>query len=115
MVGDIAYLNPNWPGLSFGDLNRRMPQDLANGTLEIPDASLPRVVMNDFAQRVVGDLKLIVLQAVRLHLTANEIAARNLEFFAEGISSKADDLQPIPQRAGNCIQDIRGRDERPHG
>ena len=66
------------PRLALGDPGRgpsQRPPDLA---LEVPDARLPRVVLDDRPERAVVDRGLVGLEPVRLHLARDEIAPRDL-------------------------------------
>ena len=49
--------------LALGDPDRGMPQRLADFALEVADARLARVALDDVAQRLVGDLDLAGLEA----------------------------------------------------
>jgi hypothetical protein len=63
------------------------------------------------ATRIVGHLNLFRLEAVRLELAANEIAARDLEFFARRVAGETDDLHTVAKRARNGVEHIRRGDE----
>jgi len=77
-----------------------MAQNLSDLAFEAPHAGLPRVVLDDLAQRLVGDLDLARLQAVRLHLPRHQVAPRNLQLLVGGVTGKADDFHAVAQRPG---------------
>src|SRR5690606_30346857 len=79
-------------------------------TLEIAHARLARVVADDVENRLVGDLELVLLQAVLPHLLRNQVAARDVELLVLGVTRDADDLHAVEQRRRN-VQAVRRADE----
>ena len=93
--GEITGSDPDRPALAFGDAHRRMAQHLADLALQIPHARLAGVLGDDGAQSRIGDLGLARLQAVGLHLPAQQIAARNLELLVRRVAGEADHLHAV--------------------
>ena len=76
---ELVHRDADRTTLALGDAHRGMAQHLADLALETAHAGLARVVRDDDAQRLVGDLDLLGLQAVGLELAAHQIAPRDLE------------------------------------
>ena len=62
----------------FGDAHGGVAQRLADLALEAAHAGLAGVALDDVAERVVADLDLPRLEAVRLQLAPHQVAARDL-------------------------------------
>ena len=63
------------------------------------------------AQRVVVDLRLLRLEAVRLQLPPHEVAPRDLELLAFRVAAEVDDLHPVAERPRDGVQHVGGGDE----
>src|SRR5881396_1950970 len=64
--------------LSLQRSSRMLPANAGNLPFQVPDASFPRVVTGDAAQRLVFKLNLIGLQSAVFPGTGNEVVARDL-------------------------------------
>src|SRR3990167_4529845 len=96
---------------AFGDAYGGMAEYLADLSFESADAGLARVMLNDLAQRRLGDFHLPFLDTVGFHLAANQVARGNLQLLGGRIACKADDLHAVAQRPRDGVQHICGRDE----
>ncbi len=67
--------------------------------------------MDDPLQSRIRHLDLLGSQAIGLQLTLHEIPLRDLQLLLFRVTGELDDLHAIPQRPGNGLQDVRGRDE----
>ena len=110
--GKIACIDAHFVRASFSDLDRRMPKCPADLAFEAAYARFARIVLNDVAQRLVGDFGLLGLEAVRLQLAPDQIAPGDLELLAFGIAGKRYDLHAVAQGSRNGIEDVRSGDER---
>src|SRR5581483_4003287 len=84
---------------------------LADLALELANPSFTRVALDQLAQRFIRDLQLLGGQAVLLELPGNEVALRDFEFLLARIAREVHRLEPIEQRRGNRLEEIRCRDE----
>jgi hypothetical protein len=97
--------------LRVDHLARHLPADVANFPLQIPDAGLSRVVLNQPLQSVVGKLDLVVRQSGLLHLFADQETLGDLQLLIFGVAGKPDDLHPVLQGGWNRVQNVSRRDE----
>ncbi len=72
--------------MTLGNAHGGVTQGLANLALEVSYSSFPRVVLNNVAERRLGDLDLACLKAVRLHLTPHEVAPGDFKLFLGGVA-----------------------------
>ena len=91
--------------------HRGAAQGGADLALELAHAGLARVVADDRADRVVGDLGLLRGQAIGLELAGDEVALRDLEFLVLDIARQVDDLHAVAQWPRNAVEHIRCSDE----
>ena len=101
----IGPLAPS--AIAHGGVAQQSP-DLA---LKASNASLPRIVLNDVSERVIGDFNLARLETIGLHLSSNKIAARDLQLLARRVAGETDDLHAVAKRPGDRVEHIRRRDE----
>ena len=85
-------------GLLGDDLLHRLAGQVGDLALQVPHAGLARVVADQVAQRVVGDVPLVGLQAVRLGLLGDQVALGDLDLLILGVAGDADDLHAVHQR-----------------
>ena len=85
-------------GLLGDDLLHRLARQVGDLALQVPHAGFARVVADQVAQRVVGDLPLVRLQAVRLGLLGDQVALGDLDLLILGVAGDADDLHAVHQR-----------------
>src|SRR5690606_1305896 len=79
--------------------------------LEIAHARLARVALDDRAERVFADRRLLGLQAVRLELTIDEVALRDLELLVRRVARALDALHAVAQRPRDVVQHVRRANE----
>ena len=90
-------------GLALGDVAGDFAADRADLALEVADAGLARVLLDDRGQRGVGELDLGGLQAVGLDLARDQVAAGDVALLVERVAGELDRLHPVLQRAaGSC-------------
>ena len=68
--------------------------------------------MND--ERLVGELQVLVGDAVLVEQARQQVAPRDLDFFLDRVAGDPDDLHPVAQRSRNVEQIVRRADEQ-HG
>src|SRR6185437_1296448 len=107
---EIAGANRDRTAFAFRDAHRGLTQRPTDLALEIPDAGLAGIVLDDRPDRLVGELDLSGLEAVRLNLPSNEIAPRDLELLARRVAGEADDLHAVAKRARDRVEHIGRRD-----
>ena len=93
------------------DLGRRLAQQLAELTLEVPHARFPGVVGDDGAQRVVVHRDLVLAEPVALALAGQQVVPGDDDLLVLGVAVEPHDLEAVEQRAGDRLQDVRGRQE----
>jgi hypothetical protein len=85
---------------AVGDLHGDVAQRLADLALQIANAGLAGIALDDQPQRLIVDLDLLGLQAVGLELAANQIAPRDLQLLVFGVAGEADDLHAVRSGPG---------------
>ena len=83
-------------GHRAGDL----AHDVGDLTLEVPDAGLVGVGLDELGHRLVGDLDVLGLEAVVRHLLGDQEPAADLDLLLLGVAGQLDDLHPVAQSAG---------------
>ena len=86
---------------------RNLARDLAGKfphfTLELPNASLSRVTLDDREEGLVLHLQLGIGQGIFLPLTTEQIPLHDLELLGLGVSGEVDSLHAVEKRARNTI------------
>ena len=100
----IAVRDRDRTALALRDPHGGLAQHPADLALQTANASLARVALDDSPERVIGDLDLLWLEAVRLQLAPNKIAARDLEFLVRRVAGEADDLHAVAKRTGDGVE-----------
>ena len=93
------------------DPRRGLAQHGPELALEVAHARLAGVLVDDQAQRLVGDRHLVLAQAVALALARPQVAAGDRDLLRDGVAVEADDLHAVQERAGDRLRDVGGRDE----
>jgi hypothetical protein len=112
----VLGLDLQLPRETLGDLHGGRAQDGADLALQAADTGLARVLANDGAQRLVGDLDVLhrrirAFQAVRLELALDEVTLGDLELLLFGVAGELDDLHAVAQRARDGVEHVRRGDE----
>ena len=97
--------------LTRRDPGGHLAQHLAQLALEVANPSLPGVVGDDRANRVVGHLDLVVLQAVPFDLTAEQVVAGDRHLLVLRVAVDPDDLHAVQQRPGDRLRHVAGGEE----
>ena len=79
--------------------------------LEVAEPGLARVAARDEAEHLVGELDVLVGDAVLFEQSRKQIAPRDLDLFLDRVSGDADDLHPVAQRRRDVEEVIRRADE----
>src|SRR4051794_10191312 len=98
-------------GAGRRDARRGLAQQRAELALELAHARLARVLGDDRAQELVGDLHLVLAQAVALALARPQVAAGDRGLLGGRVAVEADDLHAVEQRAGDRLGLVGRRDE----
>ena len=61
-------------------------------------------MFDNIADGIVAQNNLPILEASRLHLSADQIATRDFEFLGRGIAAERDDFHSIAQRSGHWLE-----------
>ena len=72
---------------------------------------LAGVLGDDRLDHLVGDLDLVLAEAVPLALPRPEVAAGDRDLLVDRVAVEADDLHAVEQRPGDRLGDVAGRDE----
>jgi hypothetical protein len=88
-----------------------MAEGPANLPLQVSDASLSCISLDDQPSRVRVDFDLFCRQSIGLALAANQIASRDLQLLLFGVARQADDLHPVQQRTWDGVEHIGGGQE----
>ena len=90
-----GFRHPNRRTLFLQKLSGRLPADLPDPPLQVPDAGLPGIVVDDLFQRLVADGQLLACQAVPFQLLGHQIFFRDMELFILRIAGNLDQLHPV--------------------
>src|SRR5438874_9904074 len=93
------------------DLAGNLAAELPNFALQLANTGLARVARDDFRQRVIPQGQLPADQSVFSQLTRHEIAPGNLELLPFRVARKIHGLEPVEERRGNVLDEVRGGDE----
>jgi hypothetical protein len=96
---------------ALGDRARDLAHDVGDLALEVPDAGLVRVRLDELGHRLVGDLDVLRLEAVVLHLLGDEEPLADLDLLALGVARDLDDLHPVAERHRDRVDEVAGGDE----
>ena len=88
----------------------RLAADLRDFALEVTHTGFAGVVTHDVHQRGIGDLQLVILKAVVLHLLRHEVPTPDVHLFVFGITGQTNDFHAVQQRRGD-VQAVRGTDK----
>jgi hypothetical protein len=88
-----------------------LAQQLAELALEVAHARLARVLGDDRAQHLVGDLDLVLAQTVAVALARPQVALGDRELLLGGVAVEADHLHAVEQRPGDRVGDVGGSEE----
>ncbi len=97
--------------LSLRDGHRHLATDRADLPLEVAEAGLPRVCLDDLPDAAVGELDVRLGDAVLLHLLRDQVALRDRELLLDGVAGQADDLHAVQERGLDRVEDVRRGDE----
>ena len=98
-------------GAARGDGRRDLAHDLAEGAFERAHARLTRVVRDDRAERLVGDLDLVGTQPRTLDLAAEQVVAGDGDLLVLHVAVEGDDLHAVEQRQRDRVEHVRSRQE----
>src|SRR6266446_788387 len=82
---------------SFGDLSRRLAQDVCEPALEVAHARFACVFTDDQAQGLVGDRDLVATEAMSRYLLGHEVALRDAELLVFGVPGQLDHVHAVEQ------------------
>ena len=91
--------------------SRNLAADGGDLALEISQAGFLRVLIDDRADAVIGELDLVLRQAVLGDLFRDQVPLGDLELLLFGVSGELDDFHAIAERRLNRIQHVCRRDE----
>ena len=101
-------------GLALAAL-RHLAGDLAHDVgdlaLEVADAGLLGVGLDELGHRLVGDLDVLGLEAVVLHLLGDQEALPDLDLLLLRVARQRDDLHPVAQGGRDGVEQVAGGDE----
>ena len=97
--------------LTRGERRGRLAQQSPELALEVPHAGFPGVVGHDGAQRVVGELHLVVPQRGTTELAPDQMVLGDRDLLVLGVAVEPDDLHAVEQRARDRLHDVGRRDE----
>ena len=109
-LGQIIRDDPNRTRfLALSDPSGHLATNRSDFPLEIPNACLPGVALNQGNQSLFLNLKIEVPDAVLLDLTGQQESLRNLNFLFKGVPRQFNDFHPIAQSGWNRINQVGGR------
>ena len=88
-----------------------LAHDVGDLALEVPDAGLVGVGLDELEHRLVGDLDVLRLEAVVRHLLGDEEPPADLDLLLLGVAGQLDDLHPVAQGGRDRVEQVAGRDE----
>src|SRR5207244_10372466 len=110
-IGDVLRSDGHLLGRPVRDLPRDLATELPDFALELADTRLASVAGDDPAQRGIRERQLPRAQTILSQLTRNEVPLGDLELLTLGVAGEVDGLEPIEERSGYALQEVRGRDE----
>ena len=110
-VGQLLRVDDGLALAALGDLPGDLAHDVGELALEVPDAGLVGVRADELGHRLVGDLDVLVLEAVVLHLLGDEEALADLDLLLLGVAGQVDDLHPVAEGRRDRVEQVGGRDE----
>ena len=110
-VGQLLDVDDGLALAALGDLPGDLAHDVGDLALEVPDAGLVRVGADQLGHRLVGDLDVLGLQAVVLHLLGDEEALADLDLLLLGVAGQVDDLHPVAQGGRDRVEQVGRGDE----
>ena len=84
----------------------RLPADLSDPPLQIPDAGLSGIVVDDLFQGLIADGELSFIQSVPLQLLGHQVVPGNMEFFIFRIAGYLDHLHTVQKGTGDGLGGI---------
>ena len=96
---------------ALGDLPGDLAHDVGELALEVADAGLVGVRADELRHRLVGDLDVLVLEPVVLHLLGDQEALADLDLLLLGVAGQLDDLHPVAQGGRDRVEQVGRRDE----
>ena len=109
--GTSSALTTNFSFEPSATLTATPRHDRADLALEVAHAGLARVAVDDLGDRVVGDLDLLVLEAVLLELLGHEELARDVALLVARVARQLEDLETILERRRHRVDHVRRREE----
>ena len=97
----VFWCNVNSLYIRFYQTHSGFSAQLAQQTLQRPDAGLSRIVGDHSADGVIADAQLTFLQSVLLQLLGQQMGLGDLQLLLVGVAAQLDDLHPVQQRAGD--------------
>ena len=94
-------------GHPAGDL----AHDVGELALQVPDAGLVRVRLDERDEGLVGDLDVLLGEPVVVELLREEEALPDLDLLELGVAGEPDDLHPVAQGRRDRVEEVGGRDE----
>ena len=110
-VGQLLRVDDGLALAALGDLPGDLAHDVGELALEVPDAGLVRVRADQLGHRLVGDLDVLVLEPVVLHLLGDEESLADLDLLLLGVAGQVDDLHPVAEGRRDRIEQVGGGDE----
>src|SRR5688572_1139120 len=107
----VAGVHANPLRLPFGDAQRGLAREAADGALQLPDARLARVARGDERERGVRYLELAFGESVLARLARDEVLPRDVHLLLIAVAAQADYLHAVAQRAGYRRELVGRRDE----
>ena len=110
-VGQLLLVDDGLALAALGDLPGDLAHDVGDLTLEVPDAGLVGVRADELGHRLVGDLDVLVLEAVVGHLLGDEEALADLDLLLLGVAGQVDDLHPVAEGRRDRVEQVGRGDE----
>ena len=97
--------------LADRDLPGNLAADGCDFAFEVPQSGFLRVLIDDGAHAVVGELDLALRQPVLFDLFGNQMPLGDLQLFLFRVAGELDDFHAVAERRLDRIQHVRRRDE----
>ena len=105
-VGQLLRVDDGLALAALGDLPGDLAHDVGELALEVPDAGLVRVRADQLGHRLVGDLDVLVLEPVVLHLLGDEEPLADLDLLLLGVAGQVDDLHPVAEGRRDRVEQV---------
>ena len=98
------FVDADTLALAGRDLRGGLAAEGCDFAVEVPDAGFAGVLADQVAERIVGELDLLVRQPVRFDLLGDEVALGDPQLLVLGVTRQTDDLHAVEERRRDGLE-----------